>query len=62
MITRPRILPRPEHAPPRAPYPPPGAVWNGLRRLWLLDGVPLDPQPPALVLTAQTPPAVKVDL
>lgn len=23
----------------------PDPVWNNLRRLWMLDGVPLDPQP-----------------
>ena len=24
---------------------PEGATWNNLRRLWMLDGVPVDPQP-----------------
>ena len=27
--------------------PPPAAVWNGLRRLWMVDGVAVDPQPAA---------------
>ena len=26
---------------------PEGATWNNLRRLWMLDGVPVDPQPAA---------------
>ncbi len=25
--------------------PPEGATWNNLRRLWMFDGVPVDPQP-----------------
>lgn len=27
--------------------PPAGAVWNGIRRLWMIDGVAVEPQPPA---------------
>lgn len=32
--------------------PPPAAAWNGLRRLWMVDGVAVDPQPaaPSLVV------------
>ena len=34
--------------PPLPVYAPPvphGATWNGLRRLWMVDGVAVDPQP-----------------
>lgn len=53
--------------------PPAGAVWNGIRRLWMVDGVAVEPQPaPPLVVSfsldsgrhygpaAALPPAVKV--
>jgi hypothetical protein len=39
-----------ERLPPpsgNASKPPEGAVWNNLRRLWMLDGEPVDPQSPA---------------
>ena len=39
---------------PAPAAPPAGAVWNGIRRLWMVDGVACDPQPPApLVASAQ---------
>ena len=39
---------------PAAPAAPPvGAVWNGIRRLWMVDGVAVDPQPPPLSKMAQ---------
>ena len=34
---------------PAPAAPPPGAVWNNIRRLWMVDGVACDPQPPAPV-------------
>lgn len=54
--------------------PPAGAVWNGIRRLWMVDGVAVEPQPAPPVdgvplvffahqaehIGAAVPPAVKV--
>lgn len=37
------LAPLPVYAPPV----PQGATWNGLRRLWMVDGVAVDPQPAA---------------
>lgn len=37
---------------PAAP-PPSGAVWNNIRRLWMVDGVAVDPQPAAPVGMAE---------
>jgi hypothetical protein len=35
------LAPLPVYAPPV----PQGATWNGLRRLWMVDGVAVAPQP-----------------
>lgn len=44
----------PLHVSAPAPAAPPvGAVWNGIRRLWMVDGVAVDPQPPPLSKMAQ---------
>lgn len=55
--------PEPQRPPPRSHEPPPGATWNNIRRLWLVAGQPLDPQPPPpRAATADIQPAVKVAL
>lgn len=38
---------------PAPAAPPPGAVWNNIRRLWMVDGVACDPQPAAPVGMAE---------
>lgn len=61
-------------ATPAPAAPPAGAMWNGLRRLWMVDGVAVDPQPaaPPAPLAVQmvpgargpvpAPPSVKVEV
>lgn len=43
---------------------PPGAAWNGIRRLWMVDGVACDPQPAAPLRsgTVGVLPSVKVEV
>jgi hypothetical protein len=38
---------------PAPAAPSPGAVWNNIRRLWMVDGVAVDPQPAAPVGMAE---------
>lgn len=49
----------PHHVSGLAPAAPPAvAVWNGIRRLWMIDGVAVEPQPPApsvRIADAETP-------
>lgn len=49
---------------PAPAAPPAGAVWNGIRRLWMVDGVACDPQPPAPLRsgTVGVLPSVKVEV